>query len=398
MPATERLRYIILGAGAAGLSLCCALLERGIREPILILDQKTAFTNDRTWCFWNVRPTPYTDLAAHCWYAWDVFDGLGKVASQVSSKVGYVCLRGQDFYGYALGQIGRYDNVTLKMDCLVENCLSYPDYTVVQAGGITYQADYVFDSRLRTAPSSDGIALAQRFFGHFIKTEGPCFDPSRCTLMDFRASQERNLHFFYTLPFSPTEALVENTYIQEHHIAPLSAEQHRAELSAHLQKTLGDTSYTVLYEEAGAIPMTTKSFPKRDGRVFFIGTAGGCTKPSSGYTFLRVQEQCRQIADAAASGRLERFRQRLPAARYRLFDTIFLQALQDNPRDFPSYFYRLFYSVPPEALTAFLSETSTWRSDVQLIRSLPLGPFLQAALKSVPLWTARGRSKAFVSG
>jgi lycopene beta-cyclase len=398
MPATERLRYIILGAGAAGLSLCCALLERGIQEPILIIDQKTTFTDDRTWCFWNVRPTPFTNLATRCWHRWNVFDSLGNTASQASSKVGYVCLRGQDFYRCALARIHRHGNVTLKMNCPVENCRSYPDFTVVQAGGILYQADYVFDSRPRPSPNSDGIALTQRFFGQFIKTEAPCFDPSCCTLMDFQASQELGLHFFYTLPFSPTEALIENTYIQESQTVPVAPEQHCLELGVYLQKTLGHTPYTILREEIGAIPMTTKSFPKRDGRVFFIGTAGGCTKPSSGYTFLRIQEQCRQIADAAQASRLEDFRERPPAARYRLFDIIFLQAMRDRPDRFPHYFHRLFQSVPPEALAAFLSETSTWRSDARIIRSLPILPFLQAALKSLPLWLRHPRPSPSISG
>ena len=398
MPATERLRYIILGAGAAGLSLCCTLLDRGIRDPILILDQKTTFTDDRTWCFWNVRPTPFTDLAAHCWHRWEVSDGLGNVASQASPKVGYVCLRGQDFYSHALARIGRYANVTLKLGCPVDGCNTYPEHATVHAGGLAYEADYIFDSRLRPQPSSGEIALVQRFFGHFIKTETPCFDPSRCTLMDFRAPQDKGLHFFYTLPFSPTEALIENTYIQESQTAPLMAEQHRLELGAYLQKTLGHTRYAIIREEAGSIPMTTRAFSKRAGRVFFIGTAGGCTKPSSGYTFLRIQEQCRQIANAAASGNLERFREQPPAARYRLFDIIFLQAMRDRPGKFPHYFHRLFHCVPPEAMAAFLSETSTWRSDAQIIRSLPLRPFLQAALRSFPLWLSRWGSSASASG
>ena len=105
--------------------------------------------------------------------------------------------------------------------------------------------------------------------------------------------------------------------------------------------------------------MTTQPFPKRDGRVFFIGTAGGCSKPSSGYTFTRIQHQCRQLAEAAQSGTLESFREKPASWRYSFFDTVFLQALKDRPEAFPGYFHRLFSRVPPDALTAFLSETST---------------------------------------
>ena len=262
------------------------------------------------------------------------------------------------------------------------------------ASGAGYSADYVFDSRLPVPP--DVNMLAQRFFGQFVRTQAPRFDPTRCTLMDFRVSQESGLHFLYTLPFSPTEALVEDTYIQDSRAAGRTPEQHRAEIAGFLARQRGLTEYAVTREEGGAIPMTARPFPKRDGRVFFIGTAGGCTKPSSGYTFARIQEQCRQIADAAATGTLDRFRERPAPARYRFFDAVFLQALRDDPGAFPGYFQRLFARVPPEALTAFLSETGTWHSDSQIIRSLPLAPFLRAAART--LWPGGARSRASEDG
>ena len=364
------------------MSLCHYLLQRGIQDPILILDRKAAFADDRTWCFWDTCPTAFTDLAAHCWHRWDVFDAAGRAATQTSPSVGYACLHSRDFYAHVVEEIGRSGNVTLALGCPVESCDATPGHAVVRAGGASYPADYVFDSRLRSCPE-DGDALTQRFFGQFVRTETPQFDSTRCTLMDFRVSQSDGLHFLYTLPFSPTEALVEDTYIQDSRAARQTPEQHRAQISAHLTRQRGVTEYAVTREEAGAIPMTMRPFPKRDGRVFFIGTAGGCTKPSSGYTFARIQEQCRQIADAAAAGTLDRFRERPAPARYRFFDAVFLRALRDDPGAFPGHFQRLFAHVPPEALTAFLSEAGTWHSDSQIIRSLPLGPFLLAAARTL---------------
>ena len=377
----QRYRYIILGAGASGLSLCFYLLEHGVRDPILILDRKAAFTDDRTWCFWDVHPTPFTHLAAHCWHHWDVFEAGGQEAAQMSPAVGYACLHSRDFYAHVLETIHRCGNVTLALGCPTESCHSLPDHAAVQAGGVVYQGDYIFDSRFRPAPEDDG-ALTQRFFGQFVRTEHPCFDPARCTLMDFRVSQADGLHFFYVLPFSPTEALVENTYIQDSRAGAIMPEQHRAEIAAYLTHQQGAAGYTVAREEAGAIPMTMRTFPKRDGRVFFIGTAGGCTKPSSGYTFTRIQAQCRQIAEAAAGGTLDRFQEQSAPPRYRFFDAVFLQALRDQPAAFPGYFQRLFARVPPDALTSFLSESGTWHSDSKIIRSLPLVPFLRAALQA----------------
>ena len=392
-----RFRYVILGAGAAGLSLCLALLARGVHDPILILDPRTAFPDDRTWCFWDVRPTPFSDLARHCWHRWEVVDGSGAAALQESRGVGYLQLRAADFYARALDAIRRPD-VTLALGRAAGRVQTCPDGVRVQSGGDTYAADYAFDSRPRPAPGPAGVALSQRFLGQFVQAEEPAFDPARATLMDFRACQGRGLHFFYVLPFSPTHALVENTYVQAEAAAPPTPAEHRAEIAAYLREARGLSGFRVEREEHGAIPMTDAPFPRRDGRVVLIGTAGGCTKPSSGYTFLRIQEQCRQLADAAASGALDRFRERRAPRRFRFFDAVFLRAMRDRPQDFPGHFHRLFSRVPPEALTAFLSETSTWRDDFQILRSLPPAPVLRAALRSLTPRTGRGRSGGSASG
>ncbi len=389
-------RYIIIGAGAAGLSLCHALLERGITDEIVVVDQKAAFTDDRTWCFWNTVSHPFSSLASRCWPRWDVVQNSSEVASQASAQ-GYACLRGIDFYSFVCERIRRASNVTLHLGTPIHSVFSHDGGVTVAAGSAEWEADWVFDSRPATI-SPGGLSFSQRFFGQFVRASFPAFDPSRCTLMDFRVSQERGLHFMYVLPFSPFEALVENTYIQAVGAEKILPDQHRQEISAFLAEAYSLPTFAVEREEGGAIPMTIQPFPKRDGRVFFIGTSGGCAKPSSGYTFTRIQEQCRQIADAVHLGTLDTFQEKPPAWRYRFFDTVFLQALHDNPAAFPGYFYRLFSRVSPEALTAFLSETSTWPSDLQILRSLPLRPFLMAALRAAPLLARSRPETTSVSG
>ena len=371
-------RYVILGAGAAGLSLCHAMLTRGLTDPVLILDAKEAFTDDRTWCFWDDGTNPFQHLASHCWHRWDVFGADGRPASQCSPAVGYACLRGRDFYAHVIHVIRRHPNVTLALGEAARHCTPHAHGVTVTTPNRTVEADYVFDSRPRPAPPG-GIAFTQRFFGQFVRAAEPVFDPSRCTLMNFRVSQERGPHFVYVLPFSPTEALVENTYVQPVGSEALTPDQHRAEITDYL----AGRPVTVQREEAGAIPMTTQRFAKRDGRVFFIGTAGGCTKPSSGYTFSRIQKQSGLLAVAAQAGRLDDFHEK-QMRRFEFFDAVFLQAMRDRPEAVPGYFHRLFSRVPPEALTAFLSETSTWREQLKIVRSLPLAPFARAAIRAMP--------------
>lgn len=46
-PARNSYESIILGAGCSGLSLCYYLLEEGVDAPILVLDRKRTFEDDR---------------------------------------------------------------------------------------------------------------------------------------------------------------------------------------------------------------------------------------------------------------------------------------------------------------------------------------------------------------
>ncbi len=377
-------RYVILGAGGAGLSLCHALLARGVTAPIVILDPKPRFDDDRTWCFWDTRPNPFLPLSSHGWHEWGVRDASGKRAVQTSSKTSYRCLRGRDFYDAVLFEIRRHPNVTLCLGDAADSVTQDSDGVTVRAGQCEYRADYVFDSRPpRFAPTPGDFV--QRFRGRFVRANRPVFTPARCTLMDFEVDQTPGPHFVYVLPFTDTHALVEDTYLLPANAPAPTADDTAQTLEAYLAKRYPGAVFVTEREEAGAIPMTTRPFPKRDGRVLNIGTAGGCTKPSSGYTFARIQEQCRQIADAAAAGTLDTFREQGPPPRFQFFDAVFLQALRDNPAAFPGYFQRLFARVSPEALTRFLSETSTWRDEFQVVRGLPALPFLKAARRRLLL-------------
>ncbi len=380
MSPPAHIRYLILGAGGAGLSLCHALLARGVTEPIVILDPKPRFEDDRTWCFWDTRPNSFLPLSSHGWHEWEVRDASGRCAVQTSPKTAYRCLRGRDFYDAVLSQIRLHPNVTLCLGRAAESITQNSDSVTIRAGECVYRADYVFDSRPPQFGPAPGDFL-QRFRGRFVHADRPVFPAARCTLMDFAVSQARGPHFVYILPFSETEALVEDTYLLPADILAPTAADTADTLHTYLAERYPGAVFVTEREEAGAIPMTTRRFPKRNGRVFFIGTAGGCTKPSSGYTFARIQEQCRQIADAAAAGTLASFREQGAPPRFQFFDAVFLQALRDHPEAFPGYFYRLFARVSPEALTRFLSETSSWRDEFQVVRGLPALPFLKAALR-----------------
>ena len=382
-PEPERYRYAILGAGCAGLSLCHYLLERGVEAPILILDRKEAFADDRTWCFWDVEETPFSGRAVRRWNPWSV-RAEGREVVHTSGRYPYLCLTGADFYEDALGKISSHGDVTVRLGEEVRSVKELDDGVLVVTSAGSYLAGRVFDGRglppdsaARKEARGGGAWISQQFLGLRLRARRPVFDPDTCTLMDFSVDQSRGLRFAYVLPFDEHEALVENVYLTRTGAPP---EAHRAELSGYLRDRYGlsGADYDVDGEERGEISMTAHRFPRRIGaRTHAIGTLGGETRPSTGYTFLRVQRYCRALAqsltDAAADpGRVHPWR-------YGPLDRVFLRLLRERPEGCPGIYARMFAGTPPDPLVRFLTEGSSLVDDARLIGALPKLPFLRLA-------------------
>ncbi len=379
----EQYGFIILGAGCAGLSLCHYLLERGVTEPILILDHKTTFEDDRTWCFWDVQDTPFSHLARASWHSWSVMDG-NRTITQTSEKYPYLCLAGGDFHECVLRSIAAYPNVTLRLGEAVAGYEERGGHALVRTLGGSYAARVVLDGRGLGAGSPvfeelrrSSCWVPQQFLGWRLRTTRPVFDPEVCTLMDFSVSQRRGLRFMYALPIGEREALVENVYLSD---VEVPAEEHRAEMASYLRDRYGlsPEEYRVDGEERGYIPMTDYRFPRRIGeRSYSIGMLGGETRPSTGYTFLRIQRYCRALAEALTGDGEPP--DRVDSRRFEMLDAIFLRFMRRHPERCPDIYARMFGRVPPDALVRFLTERSTPLEELRLVLSLPKAPFLKIA-------------------
>jgi lycopene beta-cyclase len=381
----ERYEFVILGAGCAGLSLCYYLLELGVKSRILILDQKQSFTDDRTWCFWDVEPTPFSHLAVHSWRFWS-FKAEGRNVLQTTDSYPYLCITGADFYEYALTHLASHDNVTLRLGEGVESYKEYGEETYVKTSAECYTARHVFDAR-GLPPGSPAFEAArrrscwlpQKFLGLRLRAERDVFDPEVCTLMDFSVDQGRGLRFVYVLPFGGREALVENVYLSE---AEVSSGEHRDELAGYLRDSYGlsPEEYTVDGEERGFIPMTDYRFGRRLGeRAYSIGMLGGESRPSTGYTFLRIQRYCRRLAESVTSG--GEVPERVDPRRYDLLDGIFLRFMLRYPERCPGVYRRMFSRVPTDALVRFLTEKSSPADELRLLMAMPKLPFISIALR-----------------
>ncbi len=386
-PLKSDYEFVILGAGCSGLSLCYYLLEEGVDAPILILDRKRTFEDDRTWCFWDVEPAPFTHLALKEWRSWD-FASAGGSVTQTTDRYPYKYLAARDFYEHVLTRLAESPNVTVRLGEDVGDYTEENGEARVETSGGTLHSRYVFDGR-GLPPGSPvfeearrgALWVPQKFLGLRVRAGRAVFDPGRCTLMDFSVDQSRGLRFVYVLPTGEREALVENVYLSEAEVTPT---EHRAEIRAYVKSTHGLASdeYEVLGEERGYIPMTDYAFPRRLGeRIHNIGMLGGETRPSTGYTFLRIQRYCRALAAAVASG-VEPPKSHYPC-RLDLLDSLFLRFVRERPEECPEVYRRMFAGVPPDHLVRFLTEKSTPLDEARLIRALPKAPFLKLAARAL---------------
>ena len=385
--------HIITGAGCAGLSLVWHLLEAGIDSPILLIDSRQSYTNDRTWCYWRVEPTPFDDLADHSWNSWEIHANSTLHAVGTSARYPYLHLRSEVFYRRVLERIAAAPQVTL---ALGESVLGYRlegERVVVRTGNGEYAGRRVFDSSGTLANDgqpaltnpveepAEGRRWLQHFLGQQIRLRRPVFRTDRIRLMDHRVDQARGPHFMYLLPFSESTALIENTYFFN---TPLSPPEHREEIARYLAETYGIArdEYEVLGEESGRIPMGSAGVERADQltdeRVIRIGIPGGAARAATGYAFLRIQRQSREIAERLATGgTLKSTRRSFGAAKYRLFDQIMLEALARSPEMAPSFFALLFKRANSSSVVRFLTERSDLRDDLRVVTALLKPDFLR---------------------
>ena len=367
---------IIIGAGAAGLSLATALVESSWRDrKILLIDPDLKQKNDRTWCFWSKDGAGLQPIAYRIWDQLGVIN-RGYRATLALKSYQYWMVRAIDFYEDARQKLAGYSNVTW-LQARVSRVQDQASFVKVEVGNDHLTAEWVFDSRppeLESDPKKYHY-LKQHFKGWVVRSEGSVFSPGTATLFDFRTPQYEQMRFFYVLPFDANTALVEYTLFSAD---LLKEEEYDEALRVYLHDVLKVESFEVVEEERGVIPMSDQPLVRRLGQhIMAIGTRGGRVKASSGYAFLRIQNDTKAIIHSLETTG-NPFYQEKKAWRYPIFDRIMLQVMHRSGGQMARIFTRLFQRNSIERIFQFLDEEGSLWQDLRLIGSLPWWPFLRA--------------------
>jgi len=365
-------------------------------KQILVLDEAPKTSNDRTWCFWETTPGLFEPIVHHRWQKLHFYSTAFSSPINIAPYV-YKMIRGIDFYQHVLQKAQGQPNVHFQTAKILgignEDGLGY----VLTEDGKLY-ASYVFNSIMpsllqagnnrlqnlceptgpRKRQAGEGASLLQHFKGWLIETPENIFDDTAATFMDFRVSQQKATTFVYVLPVAPNKALVEFTLVSAQ---VLQQHEYNQGLASYINNYVTKGSYTVLEEEFGVIPMTDFHFDAGKGRVVNIGTAGGQTKASSGFTFQFIQKHSATMVQLLASGQHPLVHKSVFANRFHLYDSILLHILQNGKMQGADIFARMFKKIHPKTILRFLDNESNLVEELGIMASMPARIFLPVAVQ-----------------
>ena len=350
--------YIIIGGGCAGLSLAYELeINNKLKDKTLaIIELRTEYKRDKTWSFWKVVPHNFEDCVKKSWKNFTI---------NIPKKTNHLeCLN----YPYQSVDSGLfYEKVNNKLR--ENNNISF--YKSINE--INTKNSFIFNS----VPSikEDHLNLWQHFCGVEIETQNNFFDDEIFNLMDFDCEQRESVHFFYTLPFSKTKALVETTWLSK--MNDDSQKDYDYQIKEYLENHLKIKKYQITYKEEGAIPLFYPIYQIENNKIN-IGTAGGMTRLSTGYTFLNIQEHSKYICENI--GNISKTKKFEINKKYQFLDSVFLRVLEKHPEKMPGIFFKMFMS-PPDTVIKFLSNKSNFFEDLSIISKMPKKTFIKALFK-----------------
>jgi lycopene beta-cyclase len=374
--------FIIAGSGCAGLSLLYRILQEPTlqNKSILIIDKDNKNSNDRTWCFWEKKEGIFESIVHAKWNTLEFLSTSFEEKLNLGAYT-YKMIQGIDFYNFVINLAKKFSNVTFLQESIVsitsdENSASIKTTDKTYLGNIIFNSTAIFNPKI-TADNS----LLQHFKGWVIKTETPFFNPKIGRLMDFRVSQTNGTTFMYVLPTSTTEALIEYTLFTP---MVLEKETYDTALKKYIKEELKIENYSISHEEFGVIPMSLAKFKKNPGKnIINIGTAGGFTKASSGYTFQFIQKDVGEIVARLKLNKNLNINTSFENKLYSWYDRTLIDVLLSKKLTGAEIFSEIFQKNSPEKILAFLGNESTLLEDITIMTSLPIKPFLSSGVKQL---------------
>ena len=347
--------YLIIGGGCAGLSLAYELEINGKlkNKTLAIIEPRKEYKRDKTWSFWKVFDHNFEDCVIKSWNNFTI-NSSENSQELVNKKFPYQSINSEKFYKKINSKLSSNPNINFFKNLNEIN----------SKNSIIFNS--VFEGEL------DKSELWQHFQGIEIETTKDVFDDEILNLMDFNCDQRNDVHFFYTLPFNKNRALIETTWLSN--LEDQSLMDYDLQLENYIKNNLGIKNYKINFTEKGAIPLFYPRF-KNNKKNINIGSAGGMTRLSTGYTFLNIQEHSKYIARNI--DKIEKVKTFNLGKKYQFLDKVFLKVLEKYPEKMPKVFSNMF-KTSSSTIIKFLSNKSNIFEDIIIISKMPKLIFLRA--------------------
>jgi len=372
----ERFDYIICGGGASGLLLSNALLsdKHFNDKKILIIEKDSKTDNDKTFGFWNDKESVLDNIVFKEWeYA--EFRDSNSHNSFLLSPYKYKMIKSNEFYLYIGDKISKASNFTYLNSTVNE--IDKVNNKVKTDDG-EFSSSIIFSSIYNEVSFKKYPLLKQHFIGWTIETKNENFDDNKITFMDFSVDQKDEIRFMYILPFSKNKALIEYTLFSGEII---NDDEYEKEIKAYLKKK-NILNYSIVEKEKGMIPMTCYPFFENNTDTYFqIGTAGGWSKPSTGYTIKNSIEKIDIIINSLKQNKpLSKIRFK---NRFWYYDLLFLDVLIASKGKGSQVFSDLFKNNDPIKIFKFLDEKTSVMEELSIFLSVDIKIFVRSLIKRI---------------
>lgn len=355
-------------------------------KQILVIDKETKTVNDRTWCFWETNAGMFEEIVHHRWEQIDFYSDYFSARFDIAPYT-YKMIRGIDFYNHVIDKAKQQTNIHFLYGH-VQSLSTDLHTATVTVDDKQFTAGFIFNSIIFTRkdnalPGKDSgrhYDLLQHFKGWLIETPASIFDERIATFMDFRVSQQHGTTFIYVLPVASNKALIEYTLFTE---KILERQKYDIALKDYIKNCLLISDYTIKEEEFGVIPMTSFPFSKGEGKIVNMGTAGGQTKASSGFTYRFIQKHADAVIDALMAGSNPHVSPTLLNRRFAVYDNTLLNILYHKKLGGDKIFADLFKKNPPHRVLRFLDNETNLSEELKLMSTVPTGVFLPAAMREL---------------
>lgn len=365
---------VIIGAGLAGGLLALRLKTKTPSSRVLVIEKKSRGSFSKTWSCHDsdLDGSPWArDLMANTqaatWSGYDVY--FPRFERRLETR--YHTLTPEKFHAKLSEILGR--DLLFDAEVVTKN-----ETSVVLGDGTSFEAGCVIDSSLPLEWDAEKCGF-QKFVGRHVRLELP-HGLKRPILMDARVPQVDGFRFFYVLPFSERELLIEDTCFSE--TVKLERADYEHEIDRYA-KSKGWTITDTLACEVGVLPLPFVLAPATSSQAAAIGMAAGFFHVVTGYSLpdaVRVAEKLAalpSLTTATAKSALSRLvRERTSSRGYMLLlNRMMFRAAEPTER------YRIFerfYGLSEGLIARFYRDELTTTDRARILMGRPPVPMMKA--------------------